>query len=355
MLDGTQAPRPRGVRAQFAFQVCEPFFASLSPGACFCAEFFISWCAVLATTTACAPSNGSFHIFLRCISMFKFPASPSVVSHDPVRAVIVEDSPRVRETVKIYLDRHFAGRIVVIGEADDVENSAELILRLRPQLLLLDIELLTGTCFDMLDILGEEMRSTFTIVMITQFDKYLKQALRYGVVDYVDKPIITQTFVEGIERGIKKVLEREAIEQRLWDKVRAQQVEEESLSSSAVEPEPIDHDDPATISARNANGQIEIMSIQHITHCLASGNYTFLHRLRGQAIMDARKIKRHEEKLLEHGFVRISRGVIINPAHCRLVRDAYNEVTALLPDGSRYRVEAAYIEKATAYIQASKP
>ncbi|MFY7999664.1 MAG: LytR/AlgR family response regulator transcription factor [Candidatus Kapaibacteriota bacterium] len=304
--------------------------------------------------------------------MSKLPASPSATAHDPIRAVIVEDSPRVRETVKLYLDRHFAGRIIVIGEADDVDNSVALIRHLRPQLLLLDIELLTGTCFDVLDILGEEMRSTFAIVMITQFDKYLKQALRYGVVDYVDKPILTKTFVEGIERGITKVLDREATEQRLRESVRAQLTAEMSIapieelpvedslleespsSLSLIAPEPIEPGDPATISVRNSTGHIEIIKIQDITHCLASGSYTFIHRLHRQPIMDGRKIKRYEEKLLEHGFVRISRGVVINPTHCQLMRDVYNVVTALLPDGSRYRVENSYIEKVTTYIQASK-
>jgi two-component system, LytTR family, response regulator len=282
------------------------------------------------------------------------------VSHTPVRAVIIEDSPRIRETVKLYLYRHFADRIIVVGEADDVENSVELIRRLRPQLLLLDIELMTGTCFDVLDILGEEMRNTFTAVMITQFDKYLKQALRYGVVDYVDKPILTKTFVEGIERGIKKVLEREATEQRLREDIRAQLATELSIaaveeSSSVLAPEPQKQADKETLYVRNNAGQFEMVAIRDITYCLASGSYTFIHGLKGQPILDSRNLKHYEAKLLEYGFLRVSRSLVVNPAHCHLVRDGQNAVTVVLPDASRHPVEATYTNKASTYLQTTKP
>lgn len=283
-------------------------------------------------------------------------------SHAPIRAVLVDDSRGIRENVKLYLKRHFVNRVTVVGEGVDVEDSVAVIRRLRPHLLLLDIELLTGTGFDVLDMLTDEERSTFTVVMITQFDNYIKQAMQYGVVDYIDKPILTKAFVRGIERGIKKVLEREALERQVREELRTRIVANPTadiislLELPEQTPEHREQERPARIQIRQtgAGAQVQDVVVREITHCLASGSYTFIHRKTGQPIMDSHPLKRYEEKFLGHGFLRISRSLVVNPLHCRVLREGRNDVTVILPDGTIYYVEGVYREKVIAFMQSQK-
>ncbi len=280
--------------------------------------------------------------------------------HEPIRTIIVDDSPGIRANVQIYLKRHFPERISVVGEGADVDDSVALIRRVRPQLLLLDIELMTGTCFDILDIVTEEEREHFSVVLITQFDHYVKQALRYGVVDYIDKPILADSFKRGIERGIKKVLDREEHTRRLKEQIKEQMKEQmraELAAADGAAAAPIIKEEPlraATLQVRHAGGseQVQEVVIASITHCLASGSYTFIYRQTGQPIMDSKPLKRYEERLLEHGFLRISRSLVVNPQHCKIVRDGRTDVTVILPDGTSHYVEGAYKEKILAFIQA---
>lgn len=314
-------------------------------------------------------SGSANHIFLRD-SMSSFSPSSLMPSHAPIRTVLVDDSPGIRENVKRYLTRHFEGRIVVVGEGKDVNDSVRIIRQLRPNLLLLDIELMTGTGFDILDTLTDEERSQFTVVMITQFDNYVKQAMQYGVVDYVDKPILTKPFIRGIERGIKKVLERQALEKQVREELRTRiaanptadilsllELREQSQPSPEKQSSqelPAMTERPAHIQVRHTGAQTQEVPVREITHCLASGSYTFIHRQTGQPIMDSHPLKRYEEKLLEHGFLRISRSLVVNPQLCRVLREGRNDVTVILPDGTAYYVEGTYKEKAIAFLQSQK-
>ena len=289
-----------------------------------------------------------------------FPSQPS--SHEPIRAVIIEDSRGIRENVKLYLKRHFDQRIIVVGEGVDVDDSLAVIRRLRPNLLLLDIELMTGTGFDVLDMLTEDERSQFTVVMITQFTHYVKQAMHYGVVDYVDKPILKQTFIQGIERGIKKVLERETLARRVREELRARIAAHPTadiltlLDSPNQSLEVNSQEHPARLQLRHGslNSQGEDVMVQEIMYCLASGSYTFIHRLKKQPIMESHPLKRFEEKLLVHGFLRISRSLVVNPQYCRIQRDGREDVQVVLPDGTTYYVEGVYKEKVIAFMQSQK-
>ncbi len=280
-------------------------------------------------------------------------------SHAPVRTVIIDDSSNIRELVSIHLRRHFAERISIVGEGSDVDDSVALIQQLKPQLVLLDIELMTGTGFDVLDRLEEE-RKTFTVVFITNFDKYLRQTIDYGAVGFIDKPILTDNFKKGIERGIKNILDRiqseQETEQRLTEQIQTRleaqfksgmivpQHKEETLASEA----------PASITIRFADGKgqpLQTVLVSEITHCVALEGYTVIHRKNQSPLTDAKPLKHYHEKLAAHGFMRISRSLVIHPTHCPLKQRGRDNAVALLPDGTEHEAEGMYKKNVLLYLR----
>jgi two-component system, LytTR family, response regulator len=274
----------------------------------------------------------------------------------PIQAVIVDDHIQDRSVIRIFLTRYFQGRIEVVAEADDVDNGVSAVREHRPQLLLLDIELMTGTGFDILELLGDE-REKLTVILITSFPQYLLQALHYGALDCLNKPIMSHEFKQGIERGISNILKRQTAAEQLEEQIRSsiygQEVQRQIQEvTPIISPLPSLASHPKTIHIRNMGNSdiVRELTIGTITYCQASGSYTLIYQHNGKSLMDSKPLKRYEEKLIPHGFIRISRALLLNPAYCKLVREGHNDFSAILPDGSLYGVDAAYRESVAQYL-----
>ena len=279
------------------------------------------------------------------------PSAEPTIAHTPVRAVIVEDSERIRGLITLNVERYFSGRIIIVGEGVDVDDSVALIRKLRPQLLFLDIELISGTGFDILDILGEE-REELSIVIISTHLHYLKQAVKYGIVDFIGKPILGTEFQESLERCIKNIRARQAADARLVEKARLAWEANphrgtQSLTATAVQ----GHGAVITIAHASAKEKAKEIAIHEISHCQAEGGYTHIYRVNSSlAVTDAKPLARYEEKLTEHGFLRVSRSLLVNPVHCRLLLEGQDDITVILPNGENHPVEGKYKEPIQAYL-----
>jgi two-component system LytT family response regulator len=75
-----------------------------------------------------------------------------------LRTILVEDEMIVREKLKESLEE--SGRFEVVGEANSVETGLHQIITQRPDLVFLDIKLMGGTGFQLLD----ELRKTQTMI-----------------------------------------------------------------------------------------------------------------------------------------------------------------------------------------------
>lgn len=275
--------------------------------------------------------------------------------HDPIPTVIIEDSPNICTLISNHLERHFPGRFVIVGQSDDVDKGAALIRELRPELVLLDIDILGGTAFDLLDLLSD-LRGTFTVSFITTFDKYIRKGMEYGGVSFIDKPISVSEFIRGITLAVNHVLDRQALKQRWTEEVKAQLRAEqraaaydETITDSIFRDKNTDKttDDTSvsikagSIAIRKRDAVTEFVAIDDIIYCLAEGSYTALCCLNG-TYTDSKTLKRYEELLTEWGFVRISRRMLINPRHCTLARVSTNHFLITLPDGTELYAEGKH-------------
>ena len=107
----------------------------------------------------------------------------------PVRTLIVDDSPVVRKTLRVRLEK--AG-FEVIGEALNASEGLELFRALQPQLVTLDLIMPRGGEIDsktLFSLIREEHPEVAIIVISAQI-KRIEQAeyMRRGAMAYFEKP-----------------------------------------------------------------------------------------------------------------------------------------------------------------------
>jgi two-component system LytT family response regulator len=116
-----------------------------------------------------------------------------------ITTLIVDDEKLAREGLKAML-REFS-EIDVIGEAANVDEALDMIDKLKPALLFLDIEMPEKSGFDLL----EELIETPCVVFTTAYNEFAIKAFEVNALDYLLKPIQNQRLREAVAK-VKKQL-----------------------------------------------------------------------------------------------------------------------------------------------------
>ncbi|HEM46519.1 MAG TPA: response regulator, partial [Alphaproteobacteria bacterium] len=90
--------------------------------------------------------------------------------------------------------------VEVAGDAADGEEAARLVRQLRPDLLLLDIQMPGLDGFGVLERIGD-VESPPAVVFVTAYDEYAVRAFEVNAVDYLLKPIDEERLAEAVERA----------------------------------------------------------------------------------------------------------------------------------------------------------
>jgi response regulator of citrate/malate metabolism len=127
-----------------------------------------------------------------------------------IRTLVVDDDFMSASIHRTYVDR-IAG-FEAVGEAHSGGEALELVRRLRPDLVLLDIYLPDMSGLDVLRRLRQDENAPVDVIAVTAAKdvKTLRAAMQGGVVHYVVKPFLFETFRDRLERyaALKQRLER---------------------------------------------------------------------------------------------------------------------------------------------------
>ena len=89
-----------------------------------------------------------------------------------ITAVIVDDEQDSRETLRRFTNK-YCPQVSILADCENIEEARTAILKHKPQLVFLDIEMPRGNAFDLLEQWGE---IDFEIIFITAFSQYAVQA-----------------------------------------------------------------------------------------------------------------------------------------------------------------------------------
>ena len=114
-----------------------------------------------------------------------------------MRCVIVDDEIPAREELKYLLSN--LGNIHAVGEAGDGRTALELIEKLDPDMVFLDIQMRGMSGFDIANKL-QKLEYKPLIVFITAYDKYAIEAFEVNAIDYLLKPVSLSRLQKTIEK-----------------------------------------------------------------------------------------------------------------------------------------------------------
>jgi two-component system LytT family response regulator len=217
-----------------------------------------------------------------------------------ITAVLIEDDQHLRKGLKALLDR-YTNDILIIGEAESVKTGIEVIEKLRPQVIFLDIHLTDGTGFDILERLTKvNGKLNAHIVFITAHEQYAVKAFKFSALDFILKPVdpeeLQQTMAK-IKEAVGKNNSFENIDLLL-----------ENIRKKV--------DNFKRIALSTSDG-IHLFEVSDIIRCEAKINYTQFFIKNHKPVLISKTLKEYEELLAEHGFERIHQSHLINLSYLK--------------------------------------
>lgn len=233
-----------------------------------------------------------------------------------LKTVIVDDEPKnLRVLRKLLSD--YCPQVEIVGEAADVNSAYTLIVEVKPELVLLDIEMPYGNAFDLLD----KLRPVdFEIIFITAFDNYGLKAFKYSALDYLLKPVDIADLQAATNKAIQRVNGKN-INQHV-----------ELLLSNFKNMQ----NNLQKIAIPTMDGFV-FMNVEDIIRCEANGAYTFIHTVSGDKLVASRGIKEYEELLPRSSFCRIHNSHLVNLNKIRKYSKGRGG-TVLMEDGATLEV-----------------
>jgi two-component system LytT family response regulator len=211
-----------------------------------------------------------------------------------LKAIIVDDEKISREILQDYLNK-YCKDVSVLALAESAAQGKEMVIKHKPDIVFLDVEMPKGNGFDMLEQLDE---INFETVFVTAFDNYAIQALNYSAAYYILKPVSIDELISAVEK-IKKAKEKN--NPALHTKVLLENMHSPTANNRKI--------------VLPLQDGFEVVNVQDIVHCDANDNFTDFHFIARPKMMICRTLKFYEELLKDSGFLRVHKSHLINLNH----------------------------------------
>jgi two-component system LytT family response regulator len=217
-----------------------------------------------------------------------------------ISCLIVDDEQLARELLREYIGH--VKELSVIGEAATGKEAVEMIDRLQPELIFLDVQMPGMTGFDVLDEITHDPYVIFT----TAYDQYAIKAFEKNAVDYLLKPLDLERFQLAIGRATERMkMEQNNIGQLL------RSIKTDSKTS---------YDSHLFVQKSE---KLINLPVEEIMFLEASGDYTILTTKNDQFVSSS-GIGKLEEILNPETFIRVHRSTIININFLKEIEKHFN-------------------------------
>jgi two-component system LytT family response regulator len=248
---------------------------------------------------------------------------------DRIRALIADDEPLARRGVRLLLERDSG--IEIVGEAAGGVEAADLIKRLRPDLVFLDVQMVGCDGFETLLRAGP---AAPVVVFVTAYDEYALRAFEFNAVDYLLKPYDDSRFAAALDRARDSVMRRR------------QDVVDDRLTRLI---EHLEGDGRDRILLK-LSGEIIFLKTSEIDWIEAEGDYVKFH-VAGRTHLMRGTMTSLEARLDPARFIRIHRSTIVNVDRLRKLSPSFEgEYEVVLLDGTKLRLSRGYHDRIKALL-----
>ena len=207
------------------------------------------------------------------------------------KVLIIDDEKPTREFIRKMLES-FDLKLEIYTDGESVQSGIEAIENLKPDIVLLDIQMPDGNGFDVLK--GVSNKS-FEIIFITAYQEFAVQAIKFSALDYLLKPINIEEVKEAVSKA-KKRIEGKHTQNNL-----------EHLINNLRHPRDKNNKIPISV----VNG-FQFVPVNTIVYCEADDDYTYIHLTDSQKLTVSKNIKEFEDILANYDFFRIHHSYLVN-------------------------------------------
>jgi DNA-binding LytR/AlgR family response regulator len=215
-----------------------------------------------------------------------------------LRTLIVDDEPVARKSLRA--DLQLIEGVEVVGEADDGASALRQIAELKPDLVLLDLQMPGMGGLEVARQI-ERGRHMPVIVVVTAYDKYALQAFEAGAIDYLLKPAGQERLAEAVERA-RRVSGLEAAEKL----ARLQEIAD-----------PVSGPRPKKIIGK-VDDEYFLLNADEILAFQAEGNVVWIITGKGKYFA-TQTLMALEQRLANANFRRIHRNALVNVDQVRKI------------------------------------
>jgi two-component system LytT family response regulator len=234
-----------------------------------------------------------------------------------LRIAIVDDEDLARAVVREYLAE--VPEVEIVAECANGFEAVKAVAELRPDLLLLDVQMPKLNGFEVLDLVGRDV----AVVFITAYDQYALRAFEVHAVDYLLKPFSAERFAAAIARARERIGRGE--------KAPAQALAETARAGQGFTARILVRDGP----------RVHVIPVASVDYVQAQDDYVCF-RCGGKDHLKEQTLAEVEASLDPSRFVRIHRSYVLNLERlARVELDARENRVAILSDGGRLPVSRA--------------
>ena len=241
-----------------------------------------------------------------------------------MRVVIADDEPPALERLQLML----AGveGVEIVGTARDGESAVDLARSLKPDLLLLDIQMPRKTGLGV----AAELRADGgpEIVFITAFEAFAPDAFEVEAADYLLKPVRQDRLRQAIDRARRRSEERRAL------------ARQQAAGAAPAAPDPT----RAGFWVPTANGRVRV-PMEEIDWIEAARDYILLHTARRCHILRM-TMSALEAEIEGYGLTRVHRSAFVRLERVVEVRRPTRwQMLLVMRDGVTTPVGSSYVNR----------
>lgn len=245
----------------------------------------------------------------------------------PLTTLIVDDEPLARQGLRMLLSQD--PDITSIHEARDGKEAVKSILKMRPDLVFLDVQMPEMDGFSVLKEVGVEQMPA--VVFVTAHDRYAIQAFEINAIDYLLKPVTEDRFTQALGRA------KSRLQSHSGGDTSRQII---GLLQTIASPQRY----LKRLAVRSA-GKTVFVDVEEIDWIEAAENYVQLHTSRARHLLHV-PMNTLEKSLDPEVFLRVHRSIIVRVGRIKELQPGpHGDYVIILQNEVRLRSGRSYNEK----------
>jgi two-component system LytT family response regulator len=202
-----------------------------------------------------------------------------------INAIIIDDEKSGAEVLQALIEQN-CEEICIIAVAYSITSAIASIEEHRPDLVFLDIEMPTGTGFD---ILKATQYLEYETIFITAYENYAVKAFKTDATDYLLKPIDVDELAEALHKVSKRIA---------YKKDRLDKTDQGAQTITKI-----------SVPSREG---LFVIEVNDIIRFEAQSNYTYIFMRNKKKLLVSKTLKSFEYLLSDAHFCRVHSSHLIN-------------------------------------------